>query len=1258
MTTVLRIVNLEINSSTSIDVTFTETLTAHLVPGNISIISQTDNIPDSEVLQVSVAGSVLSITCQPLTPYAAYYIQFQSTVNNPFTSLNGDAKISEDGVSNKILITGPLPPDNPVYDYLQSFYQNNIYNASDTTTVVNKYLQAISINFARVLYDIRQAKNENYLSYSIVDELHTRGEGPFERLYEEAAYEVFRVGYTPTLSPVNTSFVFDSFPSFPVTLQRQLETEIIKPSSDDTPGTFNINTLTFNLSNSPVSRVDSITFTLTTVNPVFEYNIDKLGYQLLNSRYDQDFASSYLLLENNQVKLNEAILSDPNFSLDQIFEINIQYEYKNLGIEVDAASVSVFSTLHVSREVLPPIINIFNLQHAPITDASNNTLVVGGFSFFYPNSSGTAPHPAFVAEIPFSLSAPPSGPGIYSIDYSTGTVYVYGADSNHDGTGPSPPLASYYYHLTYTPETDYVYDSDLLDLVALPLGNLLEAEATISFNYEQVLIPGIDYESDTHIESIEERIGNNLNALNVLVTKNSPITNVFRIYNETSGEIYLLDRWNDNKVYFKFNKPPRVLQQVGESATFFTVTNELLGINTTGTNGSSLRIFTVFISNTDIVSATQESIASSINTSLVFTNGNIFVQEIWYNQELSPQDNINGLTAVGQDTVDYKDGIVYVAVSNTQDNNIGTTSYKMNSIVPNFPHIISVEDIYYRISVLNAKNKQFSYLDFSDGAIVPNSLDVSDEGFLNGVVGSAYQVYQGMIGSFVESTFVPGVTNAVKFVRSIYESYELSHSTIPINFANVSTSSNFYISVSAINKQAFESVQFDGSNYFITLNENVPYISPGIDFTFSVIRTSDSQQLWNLSGTIVPGNPLKLILPGTGSPQVGDVVNVVYSFTIKPLERVIVDYNKGNFFVDYTYVADEILVSYEYGDNVIDFRKNKNLPTGSNYYVSYKVGALRDALLKNFGRLVNVPDLADFDLTLDRERYREALQAALSSFIQGPTVNAIKNIGKIITHVDPDVIESAFEVWSLGNSLLFPVGVETTGNFQLLPAHFGNGVLLDQTDQTITLPVNSNLRLESGTFESWILPQWNGLDNDASLTFTITRDGLAIDQYRIFIGGSEYHPNVDNTGSFTVDKKSNVKGRPNTNKDGIFIYYDKDISGNFYRWYVEVIDGYVASNNHRFRFQIASNGKFYDVKPISLVKPNNMSTFTGTSKVTLNIGPSSDGYGIDEGITFLSDLEHYFLDFGKDKDSSRLSIYKDVSGYLNFRVDRKSTRLN
>lgn len=59
-------------------------------------------------------------------------------------------------------------------------------------------------------------------------------------------------------------------------------------------------------------------------------------------------------------------------------------------------------------------------------------------------------------------------PGQYAIDYESSTVYVYGQDFNNDGTGAFPPLATYTYKLTYKSEIDYVYDPDLLDLVALP----------------------------------------------------------------------------------------------------------------------------------------------------------------------------------------------------------------------------------------------------------------------------------------------------------------------------------------------------------------------------------------------------------------------------------------------------------------------------------------------------------------------------------------------------------------------------------------------------------------------------------------------------------------------------------------------------------------------------------------------------------------------------------------------------------------------
>lgn len=1249
----LRIVSVSVDSSTQITTKFTENLTPNLTIANVTITSATAGVADSQAQAISITGAVLTVTCLPLIPFANYYILFISTPQQPFESLNGDAKMPQDGISNKFLITGPIDPDNPVKDYLVNFFNGNIYDTGDSTSIISQYIDSLAVNLARCLHDIRQVKNENYLSFQVVDEQQFRGQGAFDRLYEEGVYEVMRVGLAPTSANAVMTLTFDDFPSFPVTLQQQANIETLIISSSSQVGTINIDTLTLNLNNSPVTKVTSIIFTLATANPQYIYNIPILGYKLNSSRYDQNFASTYTILQTNQVQLNTQILNDPLFDVNEIIRVDVQYQSKDLGRVINSSSVDIFTTLTSVREVLPPIENIFNLQHAPITDSSNNIPTLGGVSFLDPNSQGLS-HPAFLTEIPFSLSALPYQPGQYSIDYATGTVYVFGANLNNDGTGPSPPLATYDYRYTYVSETDYVYDVDLLDLVSLPLGNLVNNAAVVKYNYEEVLVPGVDYTADTHIESIDERVQNRLVALNSITTLNSPITNVFQIFNETSGEIYTLTRWtNNNQIYFQYTNPPRVLQEVGERATFQTVSGELLFVNNISTNSHSVRVFTLFLANNTIVDSSEDGIGSSINSSVSFNSHNIFNAERWYNQEFNVISNVDRLLNPGEYMIDYTNGIVYVAVTANQSNNIGSINYKKEIIIPEFPHVLSVDDIYYQISPLQAKNKHFSYVSFGDGSIVPADLDVSDEAFLNSFQGAPYQVFQNQVGTFMSSGFVPGVTNQVKFVRGLFAYDDLLFNTNPINFAPACTSSNFIITVGSLSQQSFENVQFNGTEFFINLNQNLSYISPDITYQFTVVRVSDGAGLWNSSGILLPGSPITLVLPGINNPQVGDLVSVVYTYTINPISRVIVDYNKGDFFVDYTYLADELIVSYEYGDNVLDFSTGTKVDPGTAYYVTYRAGALRDALVKNFGSLVDLPELASLDVNFPRERYRDALMAALSSFLQGPTVAAIKNIGQIISHVEPQVIESSFQTWSLGQGLLFPRGIQTTGSFQLLPAHFGNGALVDQPDQTITLPANSNLRLEEGTFEQWIVPQWDGLDNDAELTFNITKNGVPVQPYQIFIGASEYHPSVVN-GTFSLNKSANVTGLPNTNKDGIFIWYGKDISGNFNRWYLEIVDGYVFPVAPTYRLKITSNGKFYDAKTFGTPIPSNMTTFTGLN--TLNASITTDGYAIQQGITFLSDLEHYLLDVGRKKDRSRLSIFKDASGYMNFRVwDRTGT---
>ncbi len=1243
----LRIVSVEIVDSTHIEVKFTHELTPQLSTYNVLITSETDTSATSEVLEIKISGQILSIVCQPLTPYGYYYLKFVSTPIYPFISLNGDARILEDGVSNQYIILGPLPTDNIFKEYLLNYLRENIYSIDDTNTVINKYIQSLSVNLSKALYDIGLVKNENYLSIDVEDEIKTRGAGPFDRLNEEGAYKLIRVARTPTGTNAKLSFPYTTFPSYPITLQKQSITETLYADSTGEDGKFNINTFVLNLSSNPVTRVSSIVFTIQCANPIYTYDITTLGYQIFDSRYDQDYSSTYYQLSNNQVKLNTSILEDPDFDVENILKVVVTYEYKNLGRVIDETSVEVSTSLDSTRETLPPIINVFNLQHAPIIYIDNTIPKLGGVIFTDPNNNqvGTK-HPAFVSEIPFRLNALPSSIGQYSIDYETGTVYVYGADINNDGTGAFPPLATYKYRYTYQSEIDYVYDYDSLELVALPNGSLVDFSGTVKFSYEEVFIPGVDYQSALHQEAMSERTDNRLVALNVVKTENYPITNVFRVYNETSGEIYNITRWNDNKIYYKYQNPPRINAQEGERATFKDEVNEMMFVTDTLTNSGSQRIFKIPLNNNMLVSATEDGIGYAFNSGIVFSKSNIFVTERWFDRRQTVSVNLDILQNIGEYLIDYVNGVVYCAVSTSQDNVVGYITYKTNHISPTYPHLISVDDIYYRIGALNAKSKTFSYLLFEDGSIVPSTLDYGDELYLNGTTTAPYYLYGGDIGVFIDSSFVSGVTNQVKFVRAIYEMNDLKSSTKPINFASSSISSDYNISVDTLSSQIFDNVLFDGTNFYVNINENIPYISSNITYTFSVIRVSDSQELWDSSGTVVPGNPLKLILSGYGSPVLGDSVSITYSFTIKNLSTIMVDYNKGDYFVDYTYLADEIILSYEYGDNVLDFRSTNSVSENTEYYVSYKAGALRDALYRNFGNLVDIPELTTFNIDFDRERYREALMAALSSFIQGPTIPAMKNIGKTISHITPEITESVFLGWSLGNSLLTPQGISTTGAFQLLPAKFNNGVLVNSSDQTITFPINSNIKLEEGSFETWVVPQWNGLDNDAELTFNILKNGSTIDSSEIFIGTSEIHP-VINNGLFTINKNTILDGYPNRNKDGVFIYYDKDTSGDFYRWYIQVIDGYVSSPSSTYKIKLTTPGTVYDAKSIVSPKPSNLSMFTGTNSITINI---TGGSSLDSGITFLSDFPHYLLDFGESALRNRVSIFKDSGGYLNFRV--------
>src|SRR5690606_33332484 len=252
---------------------------------------------------------------------------------------------------------------------------------------------------------------------------------------------------------------------------------------------------------------------------------------------------------------------------------------------------------------------------------------------------------------------------------------------------------------------------------------------------------------------------------------------------------------------------------------------------------------------------------------------------------------------------------------------------------------------------------------------------------------------------------------------------------------------------------------------------------------------------------------------------------------------------------------------------------------------------------------------------------------------------AMEQIVSNITKITPEIIESVFQVWSLGYSHLYGSLIQVGGDLQLVPGKFDQGILPVNDGEYVSFPVVANLRLEEGTLETWVIPEWDGIDNDATLTFSdLTRDGYDISADNIYIGASGYHPTIVD-GAFSLNRLDpedpvGLPARIHTNVGGLFIYYDTDIKAwNFYA--KDTPDGYVYAGN------IQSSGEVYNVKfieglgEITDVLRSELSSIQFEFHLDNLDAASPDGYATGDGyvppysfdgITFMADEQHYIFD--------------------------------
>lgn len=235
------------------------------------------------------------------------------------------------------------------------------------------------------------------------------------------------------------------------------------------------------------------------------------------------------------------------------------------------------------------------------------------------------------------------------------------------------------------------------------------------------------------------------------------------------------------------------------------------------------------------------------------------------------------------------------------------------------------------------------------------------------------------------------------------------------------------------------------------------------------------------------------------SPGSSVTISFIPDEVISPGTAVAIDYSYGEIFFDYISIIDNVVVSYEYGDNEIKWLTEDNVSQGEQYFVSYRYGALRSALRKNFGRLTNIPFFSSAPLTINRELYRDALSGVLTSYPLGPTIPAITNLVNSIVKTKPEIQESFFGNWILGRDCLTHKTVSYSGNLSFQPGKFDSGLFIADGND-ISIPAVSNLSFDEGTIEAWVRPAWSGIDNDATLTFEFENIGQFKDY---FYGGQD-----------------------------------------------------------------------------------------------------------------------------------------------------------
>lgn len=564
----LRPTTLQVLSSTQVEIGFNKKISTLIGIDNFEVNSSVGLEDNIKILDVFVSGSTILLTTNPQNSGNLYLLLLKDTDQIKFAADDGD-RLSNDDITRSLYFVGSEsynPTRDRIFLNVPKTYSLESSNVRNVLSIQAEELYQLEKHIGEILSD-------NYISIRVEDELRVRGSGAKDRLANENAYIVESISkYRNGQNLIFNEIFFNQdseIPSqtkvsdFPISLQQVLYTEEIIFSNLNT----NISGYLLTLEKNNIIKLESLSIikeaTSLCEKTEYIYNIEKLNYSIKDNKYDPKRAFSYSNLETNQVLLSESsgfILPSPGDT------IKISYLYKDLARKINLDSVVVYNIENIEYESIPQESTRFFLKNAPITNQLGEAGKVGDLEFLSNNTNSI-----FLTEIPFNTSRLPSQLGEYSVNYQTGEVFVYG-DKTTFGTSDSQYYVNYYYIKTYTKDLDYYVKDN--DFVATSGRSLQGSLAIFSFNYQQQYVEGVDYNAEIHIESVNEEVGPNLLSSYTLKTKNAPITKVFSVYNQTTGESYQPISFYKNEITFSGINPPRFISYKDKIPTFESIQDE------------------------------------------------------------------------------------------------------------------------------------------------------------------------------------------------------------------------------------------------------------------------------------------------------------------------------------------------------------------------------------------------------------------------------------------------------------------------------------------------------------------------------------------------------------------------------------------------------------------------------------------------------------------------------------------------------------